>query len=302
MSITYGFYDAVYTSGGYDREYTAEQFSAIFDGLITDGVYSSYGGHFAVTPSSGMTVVVASGRAWFNHTWTLNDAPINVTIAVAAASLDRIDAIVIQINHSDRVNSVTVVQGALSSSPVKPTLTADQHPLAYITVTHQMSEITSEKITNAIGTSECPFITGVVQQVTTDQLLTQWREQFDELLNYLSTEIYQVEQEVGADLKPIVGYNISIGSSAWSTFSADSGSEEAAIISMGYTYRALVPLDNVLANMRPYITWSLPDIDACGANILNQCQCTIGGVYVYADARPVSDITVLTLECRKAVI
>ena len=74
MSISYGFYNSI----NHDRKYNAEQISSIFDGIITDGVYHSIGNAFSVTPGTDMSVNVASGRAWFNHTWTLNDAMIIV--------------------------------------------------------------------------------------------------------------------------------------------------------------------------------------------------------------------------------
>ena len=303
MSITYGFYDAVYNaqSETYDRVYTAEQMSTMFDGLINDGVYASIGTSFMVTPSSGMTVNVGAGRAWFNKRWTYNDAPIQVTLDASEASLDRIDAIVLQVDLANRVNSIEIVKGTPASTPAKPTLTEFQHPLAYITVIHQYTNITSSVIENAVGTSACPFVTGIIQTVQADQLFTQWNAQVMELIGYLEEEIVQVEQETGADLKPIIGTDITLETSAWGIYTPESGTEEASINDLGYTYRATIPLANVLSTMRPYVTWSLPTIDACGADILNQYQCIDGGVYAYADSQPSASVKVLTLECRKAV-
>lgn len=315
MSITYGFYNAVNVGGVWDREYTAEQLSSIFDGLVNDGVYESVGSRFSVTATNpeSMTLVVGSGRAWFEHTWTLNDAPINVTIGGADASLDRIDAIVIETNDNTRENIITVVPGVLSSNPVKPSLTSKQHPIAYVTVIHQHTSITQSEIENAVGTSACPFVTGLIQVYSIDQLVAQWQAQWNEWLStnenvvqtridYLDTEIYQVEQEVGADLKPIVGYNISVPVNAWSTFTPVSGTEEYKIKEKGYEYRALIPLSNVLPGMRPYVTLSLPSLEDSGTDILNQYQCDTDGVYMYTTSPPSSAILVLTLECRKVVL
>lgn len=313
MSVTYGFYNAVLNNGVYDRQYTAEQLSSIFDGLVNDGVYQAIGSHFAVTPSDGLTVSVGSGRAWFEHTWTLNDAPINVTLSNPDSSLDRIDAVVIQVDSTARVNSIVVVKGALSSSPVRPTLTAHQHPLAYVRVNHQVTSIKASNITNAVGTTECPYVTGIVQVVSIDSIVAQWTDQWNTWMqenetavqtriDYLDSEIAQVEQEVGADLKPIVGYDISVPTSSWSTFTPASGSEEEKIKNLDYKYRATIPLANVLPSMRPYITLSLASVDASGASILNQYQCVQNGIYMYADMVPMTAITVLTAECRKTVV
>ena len=45
MAVTSGFFNSLYG----DRKYNAEQFSAMFDNLITDGVFSNVGNAFQVT-------------------------------------------------------------------------------------------------------------------------------------------------------------------------------------------------------------------------------------------------------------
>ena len=94
MSVTYGFYNSL--NG--DRKYNAEQISSIFDGLIVDGVFASIGTAFAVEAAGGLTVNVGIGRAWFNHTWTLNDSILPLTAPESEVLLDRIDAVVLEVN------------------------------------------------------------------------------------------------------------------------------------------------------------------------------------------------------------
>ena len=91
MSVTYGFYN----SKNGDRRYDAIQMSSIFDGIIRDGVFQHIGTAMMVEESEGMTVNVGIGRAWFNHTWTLNDAPLPLTVPLSEVILNRIDAIVL---------------------------------------------------------------------------------------------------------------------------------------------------------------------------------------------------------------
>ena len=121
MSISYGFYNSV----NHDRRYNANQMASIFDGVITDGVYHSIGDAFSVTPGTGMNVNVAPGRAWFDHTWTLNDSILVVELTAAHQVYDRIDAIVLRVDGDKRTNSIVAKAGTASSAPVKPTMTND---------------------------------------------------------------------------------------------------------------------------------------------------------------------------------
>ena len=71
MALTYGFYNSVSS----DREYDAIDMGRLFDGIILDGVYAALGDYFMVTENGtpDMNVVVGTGRAWFDHTWSYND-------------------------------------------------------------------------------------------------------------------------------------------------------------------------------------------------------------------------------------
>ena len=69
MSVSSGFFNSL--NG--DRKYNAAQMSAIFDGLIIDGVFASIGTAVAVKAAGGLTVNVGIGKSWFDHTWTVND-------------------------------------------------------------------------------------------------------------------------------------------------------------------------------------------------------------------------------------
>lgn len=210
MAVTYGFYNS---SNG-DRKYNAEQFGSIFDGIIMDGVFEVIGDHFAVTPVGGpLAVYVGTGRAWFNHTWTLNDSNFQVTLEDSNLVLPRIDAIVLEVNESTRTNSFKVVTGTAASSPQKPTLTntqtVHQYALAYVTVPYGATTITQSNIENHVGLDDCPFVTGPLQVLQTNEMVAQWQaifeEWFDSVKGQLSTDpagnlqnqIDAVDAEVG---------------------------------------------------------------------------------------------------------
>lgn len=191
MAFTCGFFN----SQNGDRKYNAEQMASIFDGLIKDGVYDTIGEIFAVTPGTGMQVLVGSGRAWFDHTWNNNDAPYPLAITAADVSLPRYDAVVLETNHSDtvRTNRLRVLTGTPASNPVKPTMTSTanvkQHPLAYIKVTAGATAITQSMIEVVVGTSECPFVTGIIETAQIDALFQQWNGEFDAWFENLKAQL-----------------------------------------------------------------------------------------------------------------
>ena len=182
MAVTYGFYNAL----NHDRLYDAIQMSSIFDGIIRDGIFSTIGDTMIVTaPEDGLYVNVGSGRAWFNHTWTLNDTDYPIEAEEAEVVLDRIDAVILEVNSSTevRANSIKFLKGTPSSNPVKPTLThnaeVNQYALAYVRIKAGQTTIFQSDIENAVGTDETPFITGVLQQVSIETLLKQWEAEFN---------------------------------------------------------------------------------------------------------------------------
>lgn len=168
MAVSSGFFN----SQNGDRKYNAEQMSSIFDGILIDGVYSTIGTCFKVTASTGNTVNVGIGRAWFNHAWIYNDAALPITLEDSDILLNRYDAVVIEINHSlnVRAGSIKVVKGTPSSSPQKPALTkndqVNQYPLCYILRTAESASISSGNIENTVGTDECPYASTDVAGLT----------------------------------------------------------------------------------------------------------------------------------------
>ncbi len=180
MSVTYGFYN----SKNRDRRYNAIQMSSIFDGIIRDGVLQHFGTAMMVKESEGMMVNVGIGRAWFNHTWTLNDALLPLTLPLSEVILNRIDAVVLEVDarESVRANSIKIVKGTPASSPKNPTLikTNDrwQYPLAYIRVNAGVKAIRQANITNCVGTSACPFVTAPLEKMSIDALVAQWGDQW----------------------------------------------------------------------------------------------------------------------------
>ena len=201
MSLTSGFFD----SFNEDRKYNSLQFSSIFDGIISDGIYATYGDYFLVSPVSGMNIKVGTGRAWLDHTWTLNDADYPLTVEDAEVVLKRIDTVIIEVDRSNsgRINRLRILKGTPASAPVAPQLTKTeslkQYPLADILVKPNATEIVAADITNRIGTKDLPWVTGIIDHVSAEELVQQWRIEFNTLLDTLQTMISQVGQQTIMD-------------------------------------------------------------------------------------------------------
>lgn len=191
MSVSSGFFNSL--NG--DRKYNAAQMSAIFDGLIIDGVFASIGTAFAVKAASGLTVNVGIGKAWFDHTWTVNDSILPMTAPEAEVLLDRIDAVVLEVNgmESVRNNTIKFVKGNPSSAPSRPTLTNEgnvhQYPLCYIYRKYGTAVINQADITPMVGTESTPFVTGILQTISLDELLGKWQDELDRFTDTRSKEV-----------------------------------------------------------------------------------------------------------------
>lgn len=181
MSVTYGFYN----SNKGDRKYDASHFSQIFNGIINDGVFMSVGDKLMVSKNSGMVLSVGSGRAWINGTWLYNDADLPIEVEMSELLTNRIDTVVMEFNNdfTVRANQIKIIKGAPAETPEKTALTNNdkikQIPLAYISVKKAATEINQEDITNVIGTSECPFVTGILETMDIDALISKWGDQWD---------------------------------------------------------------------------------------------------------------------------
>lgn len=188
MAVTYGFYNS---SGG-DRRYNAEDISGMFDGIIQEGVIAAVGDAFSVSPSTGNTIIVGTGKAWFYQRWTLNDAPLPILLDAPESILKRYDEVILEVNASAavRANSIKVLKGTPASNPVRPTKSTTgnvrQYSLAYILRNPGATSISAGDITQVVGSSETPFVIGAVASMNVDGFVAGWEEQFNSWFDNLN--------------------------------------------------------------------------------------------------------------------
>lgn len=182
MAVTSGFFN----SNNGDRIYDAEDINEFFSGVIAEGVFSTIGNAFAVTATSGMQLKVGTGRAWFLKSWILNTSDDYHTLDDADATYDRIDIVALEFDKDNAVrkNDIIIVKGTPAASPSAPTLVSTatklQIPLAEVYIDAASSSFNQTDITNKIGTVDCPFVTGLIDQIDIDILLQQWEADYVE--------------------------------------------------------------------------------------------------------------------------
>lgn len=183
MTYTSGFFNSV----NHDRTYDADTFGSMFDGVINDGVFRTWGDGMVVTAVGGMTVAVGTGRAWFNHTWTVVTADERLTLAASSPSMPRIDAVVLRVDKSTSVrrNRIYIKQGQASGSPSRPALentsTVREYVLADIRVNNGATAISQSNITNQIG-RDTSFAELVNNTFDSANLIKQWESQFQDFI------------------------------------------------------------------------------------------------------------------------
>ena len=183
MTYTSGFFNSV----NHDRTYDADTFGSMFDGVINDGVFRTWGKGMIVTAVGGMTVAVGTGRAWFNHTWTVVTTDERMNLASASASMPRIDSVVLRVDKSTPVrrNSIYIKQGQASGSPSRPVLAntsiVREYVLADIRVNNGATAISQSNITNQIG-RDTPFAELVNNTFDSANLIKQWESQFQDFI------------------------------------------------------------------------------------------------------------------------
>ena len=178
MAITYGYFNSL--NG--DRVYNADQMSEYFDGLVSNGVYESIGGALRVSSASGMTVNVATGRAIIACKWIKNDAILPLTVTAAHATLARYSAVVVRLDNTNRLMTITTKDGTPASTPTKPAMadteTIKELCLAYIYVRAGATALTQADIQDTRGLDICGFVTGLIEQVDTNNLWAQYQSAF----------------------------------------------------------------------------------------------------------------------------
>lgn len=199
MAITSGFFDSVNS----DRLYNAEQMSHYFDGLITNGVYESVGDRLVVSSAeSGMSVTVGSGRAIIRCHWFYNSEETTVQLDPSDSVGDRLDVIALRLDTEARSISLVVKKGtpktsaSYSGRPVMPPIirTDTVYELYLATVYISKGATSVGQITDYRSSSYCGWVTGLIKQVDTSDLFTQFELAYEQMYDEFRAYMDEKEQ------------------------------------------------------------------------------------------------------------
>jgi len=192
-----GFFNAVNN----DRTYTADDMNKPYDRIISEGIFATPQG----TPStdlqvyssgSGMNIIVKAGKGLLGGKWFENPTDKIITVPANNGVTPRRDSVIIQVDNRQvgRITSIVYREGTPSSNPQVPDLsTADnvfERRVANIYVAAGATNINQDAIVDLRGSSECPWITSLIQQVDTSTLYEQWNAAYQ---NYYNNETARFE-------------------------------------------------------------------------------------------------------------
>lgn len=187
FNVKCGFFDSI----NQDRLYSANDMNKPYSRVIADGVFASDIEHHSSdlkvrSAGSGMNITVDAGQGIFAHKWFENEAAIVITVPSNTNANARIDSVIIQIDESSsgRVGSVVYREGTAASNPVHPDINQEEeiteYRIADIYVGSGVSSIGDDVITDLRGSSECPWVTGLIQQVDTSSMWTQFQAAYNQ--------------------------------------------------------------------------------------------------------------------------
>ena len=189
----------------YDRLYDSEEMVEPYSNVVTDGIFAyettvgnsepvlEAGLECTVNRSEDNTVSLSQGGGLINHKWFKLDHVQNVELAQNNTLTTRVDSLIIQCNMGmlDRAVYLVYRQGTAS----QPALEGDgstifEFRLCNINVP---SNQTGGNITidDKRGLDECPYITGLLQQLSVDDRLNKFDQDVADKLESYDTQFNQ---------------------------------------------------------------------------------------------------------------
>ena len=195
-----GFFSAV--SG--DREYYATDLNRPYKRLVSNGVFATQRGtpstDLQVLQGTGMGITVQPGQGIFADKWFELSSAQAITVPNNTSTSPRLDSVLVQIDNriSGRVGSIVYRTGTASNTPSAPAINTVtdvvEYRVANILVNPGATAIYQSNIYDLRGSSECPWITSLVQQVDISTLFTQYQDAYKRYFETSTSDFEDYEE------------------------------------------------------------------------------------------------------------
>jgi hypothetical protein len=188
MSVKSYFFNAVEDGGVYDRVYNAEDVTSYLDKIVGNGVFSNPSNSLQVKfiADSQLDVAVLAGQGWIEGHKVVNTSTLQIDLDAADPLLPRIDAIIMYLDLTNRTMGFTFKKGTPAANPTAPSMTRSpnkkEYRLANVRVNAGATMISQSDITDTRGSSDCGWVTVLIDQVDTSTLFTQYEAAYDEAM------------------------------------------------------------------------------------------------------------------------
>ena len=173
-------YALFYNSVENDRVYDADDMTEWLKPFFVTGVFN---GQMEVTANDDMTVTVAAGYCNIEGKVKHYTQAQTFDLETASGTLDRIDAVVLRRNDTDRDIQLLVIKGGYAENPTPPALVRNgayyDLRLAEIYVAAGTVAITQENITDTRADSaKCGWVGSTVTEIDFSQITAQFNAYF----------------------------------------------------------------------------------------------------------------------------
>ena len=184
MAFRCGFF----TSVNGDRKYGVDDISKLLTNIVSEGVVADdkYSDGLQVQSYNGLDILVKKGCGLFFNKWCELDADMVFTVPTADVTNTRVDSIVIRIDISEDVRN-GFLDYKVGDSDTAPELInsnmVKEFRLANITVAPNATNISQSNIEDTRPSSECGFVTNLLQNSDITATYEQWQSQFEKWFN-----------------------------------------------------------------------------------------------------------------------
>lgn len=182
-----------------DRYYSADSMGDWLRPFFCNGVFN---GQLQVTANDDMSVTIAEGYGYINGKHRHFLTPTTLDLEVASGTLNRIDAVMLRRDDTERRISLLIVKGGNASTPTAPQPTRDgaiyELKLADIYIAAGTVKITQAEITDMrMNTDVCGWVAATVKEIDFSQMQNQFESYFANYKTEIADEFneYLIEIE-----------------------------------------------------------------------------------------------------------